>query len=100
MDDCTLHDFIDNEFDFDGLLDIGFFDESHRGDYEKQADRICKYFGLNSIYEYRSKTTIAHVTYATPESGGFEAYRPLHVNSDGELKEEPFFSVIRPWWDD
>lgn len=57
-----MHD----QFDFDGLVAIGFFPESLRHDYESQAGRICEFFGYNSVYEYSANY---HFAAYTPKKG-------------------------------
>lgn len=86
MEKDTLKNFLLEQFDFDGLKECGLFKGIKRNEYQKQADKICKYFGLNSIFEYGSKEVSAHLSFV----GG----RPMHINENGELKEEPFLTVI------
>lgn len=73
-----LKRFIEELFCFDDLLEVGMFTEEMRNDYEAQAERICKYFGLKTIYEYRAEEIRCHVTYV-------EGHRP---------EGEPFVTVI------
>lgn len=48
-----LKEFIEDNFDFDGLKSMGFFEKGMRKtDYEKIAERVCLFFGYKSIYEY------------------------------------------------
>lgn len=93
--DNLLKNFMEEQFCFDGLVEIGFFKEEMRGDYKAQAERVCKFFGYKTVYEYGAKEFRAHVTYGDPEDiSGIGTSRPLHVNHEGKLKEEPFITVI------
>lgn len=48
-----LKDFMLNYFDFDSMKEMGFYGKDiKRKDYQKQADRICWYFSLDSVFEY------------------------------------------------
>lgn len=86
-DDKLLKSFLEEHFDFYALREIGFFKGIKKSDIHAQAERICRFFGYNTLYEYGAKETRAHLTYA-------EGKRPLHVNESGELKEEPFVTVF------
>lgn len=91
----VLKNFLEEFFDFDELVEIGFFKEEMRCDYKAQADRICKFFGYETVYEYRAKEVRAHITYADPDDiSGIGTSRPLHVNENGDLKQEPFITII------
>ena len=59
-----LKNFIEEFFDYDELQKVGFWGRISKTDYKKQAERICKYFGLKTIYEYGSEPIKAHLTYA------------------------------------
>ncbi len=48
-----LKAFMQSHFDFDGLKEIGFFGQDiNRNDFQKQAERVCYYFGLDSVFDY------------------------------------------------
>lgn len=48
-----LRQFIEDHFDFQTLKKVGFFEKGIRKtDYEKIAERVCRFFGYKSIYEY------------------------------------------------
>lgn len=50
-----LKKFIEENIPFDELKKAGFWPKGTRKtDYEKIANRVCWYFGFNSIYEYES----------------------------------------------
>jgi len=59
-----LKNFLLEHFDFKELKKVGFYKkEIKKNDYQKQADRICHFFGYNTVYEYNFKTTYAHISY-------------------------------------
>lgn len=59
--------FLQDNFDFAGLKQAKFFDKNIKAnDYDLQKERICKYFGLNSIFEY-NLIGIEATKYITPE---------------------------------
>ena len=63
--DETLKNFMLEMFDFDGLRKIGVYGKDiKRKDYQAQADRICKYFGFKTAFEYGKDSVKAHLTYA------------------------------------
>ena len=80
-----LKNFLLEHFDYDELKKVGFYDKTiKRKDYQKQADRICKFFGYESVYQYGFKTTYAHISYA-------EGHRP---------EGEPFLTEFKAWHED
>ena len=80
-----LKNFLLEHFDYDELKKVGFYDKTiKRKDYQKQADRICKFFGYETVYQYGFETTYAHISYA-------DQYRP-----DGE----PFLTEFKAWYED
>lgn len=99
--DRILREFMLENFYFDDLKKVGFYGKDiKRKDYQKQADRICKAFGYKSVFEYGTKEVRAHITFADPDCPlGIGTYRPLHVDKEGELKPEPFVTVIPSWLD-
>lgn len=56
-----LKTFMLEQFDFDGLKDAGLFKDVDSEDYEKQAEVICRFLGLGSIYEYGAENVCALV---------------------------------------
>lgn len=58
-----LKDFMEENFDFEALLKVGFFTKEMKGDYEAQAERVRKHFGYKSVYEYGAETVRCHITY-------------------------------------
>lgn len=86
--DKLLKSFLEEHFDFQTLKKVGFFSKKiKKKDIHAQAERICHLFGYKTIYEYGSKEIRAHLSYA--------GQRPLHINEDGELKQEPFVTIIK-----
>ena len=77
-----LKNFLTEHFDFKELKKAGFYKkEIKKTDYKKQAERICKYFGYETVYEYNFKTTYAHISYV-----------------DGQRPEgEPFLTEFKAW---
>ena len=81
-----LKNFMLENFDFEGLVDYGLFEGIEKYDFNAQADKICKLFGYSSIYEYGAREISVHLTF-------FEG-RPLYINEEGALIEEPFLTII------
>ena len=95
-----LREFMLENFSFDFFKKIKFFGKDvKRKDYQKQADLICKFFGLKTIFEYGAIEVRCHITYADPDCPlGIGTYRPLSVDKEG-LKPEPFVTVIKSIYD-
>lgn len=73
-DPALLKRFMQEFFPWTLLKKAGFFTPEMKGNYYAQAVRVCKWMGLKSIYEYRSKEVICHLTYVEgkrPEGEGF-----------------------------
>lgn len=84
-----LRDFIEDNFDFPTLKKIGFFNkEMKKTDYEKIAERVCKFFGYNSIYEYG--LPIFHKTISTTCIAGKISDT---VNNQGKLESGGAFII-------
>lgn len=78
--DELLKNFMVDNFDFDTLKKVGFFDKTiKRNDYKKQAERVCTFFGFESIYQYGFETTHAHLSY-------IEGHRPENSHFVTEFK--------------
>lgn len=82
-----LEDFMKEFFPYSEFKKAGIFSKEMRNDYQAQSKRICDMLGLKTIYEYNSKEIRCHLTYA--------GERPMHINSDGELKSDPFVTVVK-----
>lgn len=67
---------------------VGFFPkEMKKSDIHGQAERLCKFFGYKTVYEYNAHPIYAHITYS-------EVHRPSWVNEKGEYKQAPFVEKI------
>ncbi len=78
--DELLKNFMKEFFPFKEFLSIGFFTKEMKADYQAQADRVCKFFGLNTVYEY-----------------GAESVGPFHVSyTDVKKHEGEPFAIIIP----
>lgn len=78
MVDLKLKKYMLDNFDFGSLKKAGLFPKEMKfNDYQGQADRICHWFSLSSIYDYSelSKGTRVHISYADPKPGPFEIPR-------------------------
>lgn len=78
----VLERFMKEFFPYGEFKRAGIFTKEMKGDYQAQADKICKWFGYNSVYEYGSTEIRCHLTL-----GGFDGKK------DG-LRKEPFITVI------
>lgn len=87
-DQVLLKKFMKEHFHFPSLRKVGIFTKEMRFDYTAQAKRICELFGYESVYEYGSKEIKCHISYSQHE-------RPTWINKDGQLKTEPFVTVIK-----
>lgn len=58
-------------FDFNSLCEAGLFSREIKNDYNKQAEILCKFLGLNSIYEYGAKEIRCHISEAHPTNKPF-----------------------------
>lgn len=97
--DLLLKNFMLEHFDFDILKNIKFFDKKiKRNDYNAQAERLCLFFGYDTIYEYGTKEIRCHISYVSDEYG-IKSERPISINSNGILEEVPFVEVFKSWID-
>jgi hypothetical protein len=97
----TLKNFMLEHFDFDALKKAGFYGkEIKRKDYKAQAERICRFFGYKTVFEYRTKEIRCHISYANGEGGIDSSERPLSVNEEGKVEVEPFVTVTKSWLDE
>jgi hypothetical protein len=94
-DKDLLKRFMQEHFPYSEFKKIGYFTKEMRGDYEAQAKRVCKHFGYETVFEYGAKEIRCHITYANPDCPiGIDTFRPLHIDENGELKPEPFITII------
>lgn len=77
----TLKNWMKEFFPFAPLLKAGFFTKEMRGDYEAQAQRVCKFFGFKSVYEYGKDEIKCHISEANPSP------------------DKPFVTLIPSVWD-
>ena len=83
-------------FPFTEFKKMGFFTKEMKGDYEAQAEKVCKFFGYKTVFEYGAKEIRCHLTYASGiDPAGLDSSRPLSVDQEGELKTEGFITEIR-----
>src|SRR5690606_23260120 len=94
--DTVLKNFLEEQFCFDSLKEAGLFKGLKRTDYKEQAERVCNFFGYESVYEYGSKGFRCHITFADPDDPtGLSTSRPIHVDENGKLKTEPLITEIK-----
>lgn len=63
--DEVLKNFMKEFFHFPSLCKVGFFTKEMKGDYKAQAERVCRFFGYKTVFEYGAKTTEGiHLSYA------------------------------------
>jgi len=86
-DKGLLERFMKEHFPYAIFKKAKIFTKEMRGDYEAQANRICNHFGYKTIYEYGKDEIRCHISYG-------EGERPTWVDESGELKTEPFITVI------
>ena len=70
----VLKRFMKEFFDYPSMVKIGLFTKEMKGDYEAQAEKVCKFLGLKSIYEYGAEEIRCHISYAKgkrPQGEGF-----------------------------
>lgn len=80
----VLKRFMEEMFDFNTLKKAGFYGKDiKKRDYQPQADRICKFYGYKTVYEYGAKEIQCHLTTTGP----------------GEERTEPFITVIPSIYD-
>jgi len=59
-----LKTFMNEFFPFNDFKKIGFFTAEMRGNYQAQAEKVCRYFGFDSVYEYGTIEVSCHITFA------------------------------------
>lgn len=97
-DGDVLKRFMKEFFSYTELRKIGFFTKEMRGDFEAQAKRVCEFFGYKTVFEYRSKEIRCHISYGHGRLG-IDTNRPLHIDDNGDLIEEPFITLIKSIYD-
>lgn len=81
--DGVLERFMKEFFPYGQFKKIGFFTKEMKGDYKAQAERVCKFFGYETVYEYGASEIRCHISWADWEK------RP----------DEPFVTVIPSIYD-
>ena len=59
----VLERFMKEFFPFDHFLEMGFFTEEMRDDYQAQADKVCHFLGYETVFEYGAKPIRCHISY-------------------------------------
>lgn len=86
--DQLLKKFLEEFFDFYTLRKVGFFPKDmKKADIHGQAERICKFFGYQTVYEFGAKKIRCHISYV-------DGHRPKHIDENGKLQEAPFTTEI------
>lgn len=70
----VLKRFMREHFPITELCKAGFFAPEIKNDYYKQAVRVCKYFGYQSVFQYGAEKISGHITYVDgkrPPGEGF-----------------------------
>ena len=65
-----LKAFIDEFFDLETLIEIGFLKKEMASDYPAIAEKICTFFGFESIYEYGKDFSRAHLSFGSDHPMG------------------------------
>jgi hypothetical protein len=100
--DIVLINWMKEFFPYGEFRKAGIFTKEMRGDYKAQAEHICTRLGLKSIYEYGKNEIRCHISYVNPDcpSGICTNGRPLSINKNGDLKSEPFITIIPSIWNE
>lgn len=61
--DEVLKRFMKEFFPFGEFRKAGFFTKEMRNDYKAQAERVCTFFGLATVFEYGAKEISCHISY-------------------------------------
>jgi len=86
-----LREFMQEHFPYAEFKKAGVFTKEMRNDYAAQAEVICHQLGYKTVFEYGSVELRCHVSYV--------GERPLHIDENGQLKPEPFITVIPSIYD-
>lgn len=71
--DKYLKTYLKENFDFKALKKAGFFSREIKStDYEKQATRICQWFGFKNIYDYSINKPIQFIHSIGIATGSFK----------------------------
>ena len=58
----VLKRFMQEFFPYREFNKIGFFTKEMKGNYYLQAKRVCLFLGYKTVFEYRSKEVVCHVS--------------------------------------
>lgn len=75
--DELLKKFMKEFFPFSAMREAGLFTKEMKGDYKAQSEKMCRFLGLESIYEYGKDELRCHISCAGQHS-----------------KDEPFITII------
>lgn len=79
-----LKEFMEANFSFDDLKQMKFWPKgTRRNDYEKQAARVCQFFGYETVYEYGRGL---RMVYEGKDSGCVVGQFADTVDKEGQLK--------------
>jgi len=81
MDHGVLERFMKEFFPFNEFKKIGFFTKEMKGDYKAQAERVCTFFGYETVYQYRAEETSCHISYVDPKGRPFITVFPSIYDS-------------------
>lgn len=63
----VLERFMKEFFPFRELCKAGFFTKEMKKDYQAQSDKVCKFFGFKTVYEYGAKEIRCHISEVNPK---------------------------------
>lgn len=75
--DQLLEKFMKEFFPFKEFKDIGFFTKEMEWDYQAQSEKVCKFFGYKTVYEYGAKEVQCHISYG---DGVLDSRIPISVD--------------------
>lgn len=78
----VLKRFMQEFFPFKEFMKAGIFTKEMKGDYKAQSERVCKFFGYKTVYEYGAKEIRAHLSLVNPKP------------------DEPFITVVQSIYED
>ena len=59
----VLKRFMQEFFPYTQFKKMGFFTKEMKGDYKAQAERVCWFFGYETVFEYGANEIRCHITY-------------------------------------
>lgn len=82
----VLKRFMEEFFPYSQFKKIGFFTKEMKGNYIKQAEKVCHFFGYKTVYEYGKDELRCHIS--------FDEGERFSVNDKGEMEQKPFITII------